>query len=301
VAGPHGAARKVRRPTAALAALLALGCACARGPEPIHVRAVRLARTGPAAPLDEAGLDGATVEDAVRTALAAAGFRTGDGDRPHVAAVDLAALRVVPGGAGPGAEVTLEIVLTPAQGGGAEGPRRETGVAAVPLASAPSPRDAWRRAVAAAAQRSAEGLAIGLRAEAKSLDGLVADLRSKDPRAREHAVRVLGERHAREAVPALLAELKEGDSRIAHRIVAALAQIGDPQAVPTLIDLSQSTDPALSLRLVRFIGDIGGAEAQGYLLTLASGHPDPRMRRAAREALDELEARAKEAPVAARK
>jgi HEAT repeat protein len=212
--------------------------------------------------------------------------------------VDVAGLRVVPGGAGPGAEVTLEIVLTPVQGGG-EAPRREMGSAAVPLVSAPTPRDAWRRALAAAAQRSAEGLAIGLRAESKRIDGLVADLGSKDLRVREHAVRVLGERRAREAVPALLAELKQEDSRLAHRVVAALAQIGDPQAVPALIDLSQSTDATLSLRLVRYIGDIGGGEAEGYLLTLASGHPDPRMRRAAREALDELEARAKEAALAA--
>jgi HEAT repeat protein len=194
--------------------------------------------------------------------------------------------------------VTLEIVLTPAQGG-IEAPRRETSAAAVPLASASSPRDAWRRALAAAAQRSAEGLAIGLRAEAKSTDGLVADLGSKDLRVREHAVRVLGEHRASEAVPALLAQLQREDARLAHRVVATLAQIGDPRAVPALIDLSQSTDPTAGLRIVRFIGDIGGAEAEGYLLTLSSGHPDPRMRQAAREALDELEARAKETAVTA--
>jgi hypothetical protein len=294
-----GAAPGARRVVRGLAAtLLAAACACGGGPEPIHVRAVRLAHTGAAAPLDEAGLDGAAVEDAVRTALAAAGFRTGDGSRPHVAAVDLAALRVVPDAGGPGAEVTLEIVLTPAQPGG-EAPRRETAAASVPLASAATPRDAWRRALAAAAMRSAEGIAIGLRAESKKTDGLVADLGSKDLRIREQAVRVLGERRAREAVPALLDQLKREDSHLAHRVVAALAQIGDPRAVPALIDLSQSTDPSLALRLLRYIGDIGGGEAQGYLLTLASGHPDPRMRLVAREALEELEARAKEAPVAA--
>jgi len=112
-------------------------------------------------------------------------------------------------------------------------------------------------------------------------------------------VRVLGEQRAREAVPALLAQLQREDARLAHRVVATLAQIGDPRAVPALIDLSQSTDPTAGLRIVRFIGDIGGAEAEGYLLTLSSGHPDPRMRQAAREALDELEARAKETAVTA--
>lgn len=86
-----------------------------------------------------------------------------------------------------------------------------------------------------------------------------------------------------------------------QRIVAALAQIGDERAVPALIELSGSDDPALAGRLVRYVGDIGGPEAEAYLLTLASGHPDRRIRTAAREALDEMRARANEASVASRK
>jgi HEAT repeat protein len=86
-----------------------------------------------------------------------------------------------------------------------------------------------------------------------------------------------------------------------HRIVAALAQIGDERAVGPLIDLSRGSDAAVTARLARFIGDIGGAEAEGYLLTLASGHSDARVRDAARKALDDLGARAQEAALAAGK
>ena len=48
---------------------------------------------------------------------------------------------------------------------------------------------------------------------------------------------------------------------------------------------------ALVARVARVVGDIGGEEAQGYLLTLEAGHPDPRVRFAAREALGELATR----------
>jgi len=47
--------------------------------------------------------------------------------------------------------------------------------------------------------------------------------------------------------------------------------------------------------VARIIGDIGGREAEGYLLTVEAGHPDSRVRRAAREALGEMRARAREA------
>ncbi len=281
------------------AGLVALASACSVRPEPIHVRSVRVAGESTSAALGETGLDRAAIEESVREALASAGFKMGEGSRPHAAGIDVTALRVVPGGAvGPRVEVTVEVVLTPAEAGSAA-PRREGATAAAPLSTASSPREAWRRALAEAAQRAAEGLALGARAEGKGVDGLVSDLRAKDPRVREQAIRVLGDRRSRDAVPALLARLNEEDARVAHRIVGALAQIGDERAVPALIELSRGVDPGFTSRLVRYIGDIGGAEAEGYLLTLANGHPDPRVRRAAVEALDDLATRTQPAPATA--
>jgi hypothetical protein len=249
--------------------------------------------------LAEAGLDRGTVEEAVRSALASAGFQLGDGRCPHAAGIELSSLRVVPGGAaGPRAELSLEVVLRPAQEGPL--PRSEIGSASIPIAAFGAPRDAWRRALADASQRAASALAAALRAEGKTVEALVGDLAAKDPRVREEAVRVLGERRSGEAVTPLVERLGREDPRLTHRIVAALAQIGDERAVPALIDLSRGTDPVLTTRLLRFVADIGGAEAEGYLLTLSSGHPDARVRFAAREALAELAQRAMDAPVAAR-
>ena len=281
------------------AAISALAAACTIGPEPIHVVTVQLAAGTPSAALGETGLDPAGIEGAMRSALGGAGFKQGEGARPHAAGVDVTSLRVAPGGAsGPRAEVTVDVVLTPVTPGSIA-PRRETATGSAPLSLYATPREAWRSALDDAAQHAGEGLALGVRAEGKGVEGLVADLKSKDPRVREQAVRVLGERKSRAAVPALLARLKVEDPRIAHRIVGALAQIGDERAVPALIDLSSASDPGLTARLARFVGDIGGPEAEGYLQTLASGHPDPGVRRAAQEALDDLTSRARPAAAGA--
>lgn len=291
--------RRVAIAACAVAGLLGVGCRpCGSGPESVHLRTVQLVDGAARTALGEAGLDPSSVEAAVRSALSSAGFQLGDGRCAYAAGVEVSALRIGPGaGAGPSAELALEVVLRPFAEGPA--PRSELGEASVPLGLA-GPRDAWRRALAAAAERAASGLAVGLRADGKTVDGLVADLSAKDPRFRQAAARVLGERRAREAVPALVARLGHEDPRLTRHVVAALAQIGDERAVPALIDLSGSGDPGVTARLVPFIGDLGGAEAEAYLLTLASGHPDPRVRAAAGAALDALARRGKDAPVAHR-
>ncbi len=295
-AGPRPG--RLRRGAFALAALVA--ASCARGPEPIHVTAIRLADGAPSEALREAGLDETTLEVAARAALSGAGFKVGEGASPHRALLDVPSVRVLPGDSGPRLEVTVELELTPADPAARGGSRREVASASIALGSALTPRDAWRAALVQATQRSAEGLGLGVAAERKEVAGLVSDLTANDLRVREQAVRVLAERKARAAVPALVERLKQEEPRLTHRILGALAQIGDERAVPALIDVARGADPTLTGRIVRFVGDIGGAEAEGFLLTVESGHPDPRVRKAAREALDDLAVRAKEAAVAAR-
>jgi hypothetical protein len=273
----------------ALALSLALlAAACSRGPGPIHVVSIRA--SGGLEPLREAGVDGSAVEVAARAGLEAAGFVLGEGTRPHRAAVEIVAVRLVPPerpGGSPRAEVAVEIGLVPLEAGSAA---RETGTAIAPLSEG-DPRVAWRSAVTQAARGAAEGLALAFAEEAKPLEQVIADLSSGDPRVRDHAVRVLADRRSPSAVPSLIERLTDEDRRVAHRAVGALAQIGDERAVGPLIEMSRAGDAALVARVARVVGDIGGQEAQGYLLTLEAGHPDPRVRVAAREALGELATR----------
>ncbi len=276
------------------AGALAAALAACGPPEAFRIGAVRAAPGFDGAAIGETGIDAPALESAAGTALEATGFRRSSGPAAQVATVGIASLRVLPGTPGPKGEIKVEIALGPAEGG-ASPTRREAGVGTAPLlVGVASPMEGWRRALGEAAQGAAEALAIGARADGKTVDGLVADLSSRDERVRDQAVRVLGERRSRAAVPALVGRLRTEEPRIAMRIVGALAQIGDERAVPVLIELSRGTDAVATARLVRFIGDIGGPEAEGYLLTLESGHADPRVRRAAREALDDLAARSQE-------
>jgi HEAT repeat protein len=196
--------------------------------------------------------------------------------------------------------VTAELVLAPVARG-ASPPLRQSATAAVPLPAGGPAREGWLAALRQAAQRASEGLALAVAAADKPEGTLIADVSAKDPRVREHAIRALGERRSRAAVPALVDRLDEEEPRLAHLVLGALAQIGDERAVPALIDVSRGGDAALTARLARYIGDIGGTEAEGYLLTLASGHADRRVRKAAREALEDMTARAEEAALATRK
>lgn len=286
---------------AAVAALL-LGAACDRGPGPIHVTSITVGDGGLAAPLREAGLDAGALEASAREALTAAGFRLGDGKRPHRARVDLVGVRFAPAqpGAASRVEVAVEIELSPAED--VEGvTARETGAGTAALAG-PRPAEAWRAALAVASRRSAEGLALAVAAATRPVEQVIRDLEGDDPRQRARAVQALADRRATAAVPALIERLDDPDPEVSHQAVGALAQLRDPRAVGPLIEVSGRGDAAFTARLARIIGDVGGSEAEGYLLTLASGHPEPVVRAAAREALDELHARAREAgPVAAGK
>lgn len=276
-------------------ASLAVSAACSRGPGPVHVVSVRVVDGAVTPPLREAGLDETALDEAAHTALREAGFKLGDGARPHRAEVSLASVRLAPpntSGGVPRLEVSVELVLSPAKPGEG-GAIRETGRAAASIAGG-DPSAVSRAALGDATRRAAESLMLAFAEEAKPVAKLIADLDSKDARLRDHAVRALADRRSAEAVPALIARLKDEEPNVVHRAVGALAQIGDPRAVGPLIDLSRGGDGVLAARVARIIGDIGGAEAEGYLLTVESGHPDAQVRKAARDALAEMRARAEQ-------
>jgi hypothetical protein len=275
----------------AIALALLAGAACDRGPAPVHIASIRIAQGALVEPLREAGLEPPALEGAARDALVAAGFRMGDGDRAHRARLDVVAVRLAPprGTGGVRVEVAVELELAPVAEG-ADDPRRETGTGSAPLAPGQA-GETWTAALAAATREAAGALALGFAEEAKPVEKLVVDLGSPDARVRQAAARVLADRRSPAAVPALLERLQDPDPEVVLRAVGALAQIGDPRAVGPLIEISRRGDGAFTARVARLLGDVGGREAEGYLLVLESGHSDPRVRRAASEALGDLRAR----------
>lgn len=265
---------------------VAAGLACQRTPPP-SITGVKVGAALSDA-VGEVGLDGAAVEAVTRSALAEAGFRLEPGKaRAFEARVDVVALRVVSVTDGQGLQVELavEVELAPSQGD--EPPHKETGRATEPV-GAGGPTPAVRTALASAVGEAVRALRVSMAADVKSDGALIADLASGDARVRGQAVQALGERRVKASVPALIERLRDGDPKVAHRAVGALAQIKDPRAVPALIDLCRGGDSALTLRMARLVADIGGRDAEGWLLVLEAAHPDPRVREAAAEALDDL-------------
>jgi len=127
---------------------------------------------------------------------------------------------------------------------------------------------------------------------------LVSSLNHPDARVRDFVIQRLGERRSREAVGGLCARLTtEPHEELVLRTVGALVAIGDEQAVEPLIELTRQKDPHLVIQIVYALAQIGGRTAEGYLVTLASGHPIPAVQASAEEALAELEEkRARTAP-----
>jgi len=130
---------------------------------------------------------------------------------------------------------------------------------------------------------------------AKDADLLDA-AKSKDAARRDAAVRVLVRRHNPAALPLLLERLKTEDPLELRRVMGLLVELGDQRAVPKIIDASRGTNDMFQREVVFAVGAIGGLEAEAYLDTVASGHDDPLVRASARQALEELKARAPKKP-----
>ncbi len=286
----------------ALAAVLlgVLAWGCDRGAP--RVSSVRVAVSARERELEEEGLGPEQQREAARDALHEAGFRIVGAPPGYRARVDVRSARQTFSEATGDEVVEIEVELELAPDG-SRGPAAlsASGVGAVRLDGGRRGA-AWRRALAAAVAQASSGLRLAFSAEEKPVAALVADLRGDDPRRRDQAMRVLGDRRSAAAVPALGGVLQDRDPAVAERAAGALSRIGDPRAVGPIIDFSLALDGGRhTARYARIIGDIGGAEARGYLLTLESGHVDPEVRAAAREALAEMDAREQEAARVAEK
>lgn len=267
----------------ALATVLVAGCR--KTAPPPRVESVRVAESSLAA-AGELGLERAAVEAAARRALLEAGFVLAAEPPGYRARIEVIGLRLVPGtGGGLRVQARVELELTSAEG--KEPARRDVGTGGQAIGEG-GPGQAAGAALGAAIGEAARGLRVGLTAEGKPVEALLADLESSDARVRDHAVQALGERRDPRAVPGLIRRLSDADRQVVDRAIGALAQLRDPRAVPALIDLSRGTDATIALRLVPVVGDIGGPDAEGWLLTLEQADPDPRVRAAAAEALSGL-------------
>ena len=124
-------------------------------------------------------------------------------------------------------------------------------------------------------------------------DDLLRGSRDRDPQIQKYAIRLLGQRKVTEAVDPLCALIqdKDADPGAVLAAVGALASIGDERAVKPMTELTFRREPAFVLQIVFAVAAIGGRSADGFLVTLASGHPNPAVQKGAQDALEEMRRR----------
>lgn len=155
--------------------------------------------------------------------------------------------------------------------------------------------EAFRRALEAALEEASRLLVLQLGAARKSEEELIADLNDEDPTVRDLAIRILTERKSVAAVQHLIPRLDDEDRNVQLRTIGALVEIGDPSAVPALVDATSQRDPGFVVQVAYALGELGDDDAEAFLFTASTGHPEPAVRRAATEALENLRKRRLEA------
>jgi len=83
----------------------------------------------------------------------------------------------------------------------------------------------------------------------------------------------------------------EEDQDVVLRIIGSLVAIGDEAAVKPMIDWTSRKDQRLLLQIIFAVSSLGGRTAEGFLVTLASGHPSEEIQQGAKDALAELQRR----------
>ncbi|MBI5508151.1 MAG: HEAT repeat domain-containing protein [Deltaproteobacteria bacterium] len=260
-------------------AALLCACACTKGPPEIVVGSIALALP-PALDNDAATREGVRAQVAARLADSA-GVRFAP-DRRHAThrlALDVEEIVRLPGS---GRELRpVRVHLAPLAGGvdlatvGAGLPLLDVVASAITGFD-----DAWAVIKEERMLTTADDRA------------LIASLAHPDRRVRDFVIQALGARRARQAVSSLCERLTvEPQPELVLRIIGALVAIGDNAAAEPLIELARDRSPALVVQIAYALGSLGGTVAEGYLVTLASGHPLPEVREAAAAALKDLAAK----------
>jgi hypothetical protein len=122
--------------------------------------------------------------------------------------------------------------------------------------------------------------------------GLLKALKHENQQVRYFVVDRMGFRKSRIFLEPLLELVSQGNpDAISLRAIGALVAMDAKNAVSVIIDLSRRGSPEFIVQTIFAVAEIGGALAEGYLVTMASGHPHPGVQSAAKQALKELEIR----------
>ena len=117
---------------------------------------------------------------------------------------------------------------------------------------------------------------------------LLKRLGDQDPRIRVTVVRRIALFKGPTVTRLLILALKDKKLAVRMAAVGVLGRRKARSAVPALIALAGTRSRGVTTQVQYALAAIGGEKAEAFLLVMSSGHPDPKVRRGASEALAEL-------------
>ncbi len=133
-----------------------------------------------------------------------------------------------------------------------------------------------------------DGLAARARLRQAGAVELAAAMRADGGELREEAIRVAGQRRARETVPALLDLLNHPDEPVRDAALGALLEMKEARAVPVLTRTRSFRDSREMRKILDAVATLGGKEALDYLAFVAETHDDAEIRQMAASARTRL-------------
>ncbi|MDA3864607.1 MAG: hypothetical protein PF689_12140 [Deltaproteobacteria bacterium] len=123
-------------------------------------------------------------------------------------------------------------------------------------------------------------------------DKLLAYLKNKELHVRKLAVNAVGQRKIFSLAQRLRLMLKkETKLDFKMRIAGVLGQLQDKKAIEPLSDFAMKLDERHAVVVMEIISRIGGKDARTFLHWMESGHPDPKIQKAAGRYLKKMEER----------
>jgi len=162
-------------------------------------------------------------------------------------------------------------------------------------AGAPPARPSLTALVERIARDLVEGVAARRRLQEGSPAALHAAIVADAGELREEAIRIVGERQIRQEVPTLLKLLSDDDETVRDAALGALIAMKERSAVRELTQSRSLRDRREMRKIIEAISILGGQEADEYLSFIAATHDDDEIRADAAAARARMQRREAEA------
>ena len=132
-------------------------------------------------------------------------------------------------------------------------------------------------------------MALGLSGDRRAVGALLNALQDRDPILRSRAAVALGRIGDERAFESLVLALRDPKIHVRRDAMWALSELGDKRAMGLLLRALRDPSRFIRQQAVECLGDLGSVQALPELQRLAMNEKQPRVKRAAWQAIEQLE------------